>query len=47
MSAIVFEPPSTRLEIGQDMNASLGSINVTSIVPSDHRRKYLAAVAPP
>jgi hypothetical protein len=47
MSAMVLVPPSTRLEIGQEMKAALGSTSVTRMLWSDHRRMYLAAVAPP
>ena len=47
MSAICLLPFSTRLEIGQDTKASFGSTSVTSTLPSDHMRMYLAAVAPP
>ena len=47
MSAICLLPPSTRLEMGQEMKLSLGSTRVTCTRPSDHMRMYLAAVAPP
>src|SRR5258707_12514116 len=46
MSSIVFEPPSTRFEVGQEMKDPLRSTSVTSMVGS-HIRMYLAAVAPP
>ena len=46
-AAICLLPPITRLEMGQEMKASFGSTSVTSMRPSDHRRRYLAAVAPP
>lgn len=46
MSAMVFIPPSTQLEIGQEMNLSFGSMMVTLILGS-HLRMYLAQVAPP
>src|SRR5450830_869816 len=46
MSAMVLNPPNTRLLIGQDIKASLGSTSVTSIVGSN-MRMYFAAVAPP
>ena len=36
-----------KLEMGQEINSLLGSTIVTSIFPSDSRRIYLAAVAPP
>jgi hypothetical protein len=40
-------PPSTRFDIGHEMNSGLGSTSVTSIVLLLHIRTYLAAVAPP
>jgi len=46
MSAIVLKPPSTMLEMGQETNASLGSMRTTSIAGSSIRM-YFAAVAPP
>jgi hypothetical protein len=42
----VANPPSTRFDIGHEMNSVLGSIIVTSIDGSS-MRMYLAAVAPP
>jgi hypothetical protein len=47
MSASCLLPPSTRLDIGQEMKASFGSTSTTSILWSDSSRTYLAAVAPP
>jgi len=47
MSAMVRDPPTTRLESGHDKNAALGSIKVTRAVLLEKRRKYFAAVAPP
>src|SRR3989454_3532186 len=46
MSRIVRLPPSTRFEIGQEMNSLARSTSTTSISGS-HRRTYFAAVAPP
>src|SRR5258707_15640418 len=46
MSDIVLEPPSTRLEVGQETKDRLRSTSVTSIAGS-HMRRYFAAVAPP
>jgi hypothetical protein len=46
MSFIVLKPPSTRFEMGQEMNDSFGSTRTTSIEGSKSRM-YLAAVAPP
>src|SRR3972149_1973505 len=46
MSAIDFEPPSTRFDSGHETNASPRSTITTSIAGS-HMRMYLAAVAPP
>ena len=47
MSSSVFKPATTRLDTGQETKAGAGSTSVTSIVPADHSRRYLAAVAPP
>jgi hypothetical protein len=44
---MVFMPPMTRLEIGQEMKVGLRSISVTWTPPSLHMRRYLATVAPP
>ena len=46
MSCIVFEPPRTKLEIGQETNSALRSMSVTSTFGA-HILMYRAAVAPP
>src|SRR5688572_13509167 len=46
MSCIVVNPPSTRLEMGQEVNWASRSTRITSIEGS-HMRMYFAAVAPP
>src|SRR6266571_4165649 len=46
MSSIVFEPPSTRFEVGQEMKDGLRSTSVT-VIAGSHMRMYFAAVAPP
>ena len=45
-SSIPVKPPSTRLEIGQEMKLGSRSTSTTSILGS-HMRMYFAAVAPP